>query len=470
LRSNGLGARIAIAAACGASAALAGGCGRAGTSMNVILLVVDTERADHVSCYGYERPTTPNADRLAATGLVFRNANVQASFSQGSYASLFTGLHPQSHGVRNHPGTLAPECVTMAETFASHGYRTAGFHNHPLLQTVYGFGQGMATYEGTPTCTTTITRALDWIDAQGDAPWFLFLQFMEPHAPYQPPPPFDEKFGKRPDGFLDGAGWKPGQGYPQKWMFDFDAQHLRPADVEFLKASYDGEIAYVDSEIGRLLDALEKSGRRERTLLVYTADHGEAFGEHGVWFNHDATLYEEILHVPLIVSNPMLFPARRDVEDVVREIDVLPTLLDVLDWSSPVRIEGESLLPLLGGAQAPRLAIAENRPLETSRVGMPNYRMFVPGNEGKWRSIRRGGTKLLRIPKPGGDEESLFDLATDPREQRDAALDRAAEKRELESELDRFTSRAPRAETRPTALSAEDSERLKALGYTGSPK
>ncbi|MBI1850365.1 MAG: sulfatase [Planctomycetes bacterium] len=434
--------------------------------MNVLLVVVDTERADHVSCYGYPRRTTPNADAPASHGVLFRHADVQASFSQGSYASLFTGLHPQTPGVRDHISTLAPECTTIAETLANAGYRTAGFHNHPLLLTQYGYGQGMTTYEDTRTATDTVTRALDWIGAQGDAPWFLFVQFMEPHAPYEPPPPFDEKFATRPPGFLEGTNWKPGQGYPQEWMFDFESQHLRPEDVEYLKAAYDGEIAYVDDQIGRLVAGLDKTGRCDGTLVIYTADHGEAFGEHKVWFNHDATVYEEILHVPLILSNPKLFPERKDVAEVAREIDVYPTVMDLLALP-PGRVEGETLLPLIDGQQPRRLAFAESRPLEPSRAGLKNYRTSVPGIAGKWRSERHGDMKLIRIPGPSNNAEELYDLGADPGEQHDRSLDRGEEKSEMSRTLSRFVSRAPFIPDRRTTVTPATAATLRAIGYLG---
>jgi choline-sulfatase len=462
--------RALVAAALAAAIA---GCGRSALSdraagMNVLLLVVDTQRADHVSCYGYERETTPNADRLASRGVLFRDASVQASFSQGSYASLFTGLHPQSHGVRDHPSELGPEFQTMAEVLKGSGFRTAGFHNHPLLLFGQGFDQGMDTFEDHRTAADIVDRALEWIALDRASRWFLFLQFMEPHASYDPPPPFDERFGKRPEGFLEGSPLNPDGSYPSAWAFDFASQGIRPQDFEHLIALYDGEIAYVDAQIGRLMDALERSGLRDRTLIVYTSDHGEAFGEHGVYFNHDATLYQEVLHVPLILSNPTLFPQPVAIDDSVRQIDVLPTVLDLLGLRRAApRMEGATLLPLLAGRSATWPVFAESRPFVESRARYPGYRSSIPGNEGKWRSVREGSLKLVRIPGARTIEEELYDLSSDPKEWRDIAREDPRGRQRLSRTIDRFMSRAAPVGDRTVIPTPELNERLKSLGYMG---
>ncbi len=465
--------RIAIAAVAGLAAL--GSCSRSrlsgqGRSMNVLLVVVDTERADHVSAYGYSRKTTPAADSLAEHGALFLDATVQASFSQGSYASMFTGLYPQSHGVRDHPSILGLELDTLAESLKAAGYRTAGFHSHNLLALPeWGYAQGMDTYRFTPSATHTVNAALDWISKQSENRWFLFVQFMEPHAPYEPPAPFNTAFGARPDGFLAGRSRGSGEPYPASWMFDFESQGIPPQDLEYLKSLYDGEIAYADSELGRLMAGIDRLGLRDRTLVVYTADHGEAFGEHGVYFNHDATLYQEVLRVPLIVSNPRIFPQRISVEDPAREIDLMPTVLDLVNLPIPRAVEGESLLSLVAGKHEDRWSFAESRPLEPSRTGLKNYKTTVPGEEGKWRSAKGDGFKLIRIPVAIGNEVELYDLGEDPGERHNIWATNRATRTKLGTELDHFRKRARVIESRKTRMTKEVWEQLKALGYTGSP-
>ncbi len=364
---------------------------------NVLLVTLDSVRADRVGTAG-GRARTPSLDRLATEGTRFANAYAQLPQTTPSHAALFTGQYPSSNGVRiAHHDALADGAVTLAGSLARAGYRTAGFYS--WAGPPNGFDQGFQTYrlvgeldaaDGRADATTD--AALAWLDAaSGDraAPFFLWVHYRDPHYPYEPPAPYDALYAPKCDGCVDGSlrtlnrlheGWRPS-----------------PAELDRILAAYDGEITFTDSQVGRLLGRLDALGLAENTVVVVTADHGEAFGEHGEWF-HGLTAYQPTVHVPLIARWPGVLPAGALVDPAAQVIDIMPTILDLAGVESPPSVEGRTLRPRSGLSPAgDRVAITETSDWH-----------YVAVTDGQW--------KLIRDNASGGD--ALYHLATDAGETR----------------------------------------------------
>jgi arylsulfatase A-like enzyme len=438
---------------------------------NVLLIVVDALRPDRLSCYGATTVKTPSLDALAADGTRWTHAFAQASSTRASMASIFSSLHPSSHGVIQ-PGDRLPDRVaTLAESLAEGGWRTAGFANDADVSGAYGFGQGFAEYRTLPPervlgaddaaatlalygplrvfherhlargvdanvyyrpAAYVVDRALQWLDqAPAETSYFLFLHFMDPHDPYVVHP-------------------ENGVGYGRLLTPDPPA-----AMAETLGRAYDGEVAYVDAEIGRLVAELRRRGAYDRTLVVVTADHGEELHEHGGWW-HGTTLYDEQLHVPLI-AKPARDGARgRVVAELATSLDVAPTILRAAALTPPPAMQGLAL-PLDGAAMPARESVfAEERIDETTL-----------------RAVRTPTRKLITAsdgtPRGAGHDE-LYDVASDPGETRNLAAAEVADREALRAELGRATLAARKGARADVAkatgqMSDETKRRLQELGY-----
>ncbi|RMH18267.1 MAG: hypothetical protein D6696_13415 [Acidobacteria bacterium] len=375
---------------------------------DVLVYLIDTLRADHLGCYGYPRPTSPQIDALAAEAALFEHAIAQSSWTKASVASIFTGRWPLAHGANLRTDALAAAAQTLAETLHHHGYATAGFVTNPNVTSAFGFDQGFERYHylgETASAAEVNAAALAWLDARPpDArPFFLYLHTLEPHAPYRPPAAFRERLAPQvpaalaaePDAVLDAmqAGRRPVEGVL----------------VDHLRALYDAEIAANDDAFGALRRAFETRGRWRDLLLVLASDHGEEFYEHGN-FQHGRTLHRESLEVPLIVKLPGP-PVRRRIGERVQHVDLLPTILDAAGLPPTAGSEGRSLLPLLRGA-APG----------PSRPTFAYLHLDGPARA----AIYDRGFKLLQQLAGGGEliHRQLYDLAGDRQERRDLAGDR----------------------------------------------
>ena len=391
------------------------------TRPNVLLVTIDTLRADHVGCYGHAGAATPTLDGLAARGVRFPTAVAHVPLTGPSHACLLTGLTPLGHGFRDNGGFALPAAVkTAAEDFRQAGYRTAAFVSGFPLDRRFGFDRGFDTYDDrlhkgndrrrTPYverfADATTDAVLRWLPAAGGAPFFLWVHYYDPHAPYEPPGDLAERFRAAP---------------------------------------YDGEIAFVDREIGRLLRGLEEKGALARTVVLATADHGESLGEHGEG-THGLFVYNATLTVPWIVAGPGI-AAGRVPDTVARGIDVLPTLLEYSGLPIPPSIEGRSLRPALEGREmsdAPAYA-------ET----------LYPEREFGWaplHALRTAHFKFIEAPRP-----ELYDLTADANETTNRLGKQGAQAEELRHKLALALSRpAPAAAAQ---VDSETAERLKALGY-----
>jgi arylsulfatase A-like enzyme/Flp pilus assembly protein TadD len=448
---------------------------------NVLLIVIDTLRADHVGAYGYGRDTTPTLDALARKGVIFDNAISQAPWTAASVATMFTGLYPSVHGLDGGvqwgagqasaagalpfavQKVLSPSQLTLAEVLRRRGYRTAGFVSNVYMNSVFGFAQGFEVYDDEHEdyssdvtqvkrrAQTTNLRVFEWLDGAPDEPFFLLVHYNDPHWPYNPPAPHGQGYIADYRGHLT-----PKNTVVAVVRGDKPAPDLTEEDVAFLVGLYDGEIEYMDSQLAGLLERMDSIDLERPLLTVVTSDHGEEFFDHGST-NHGYTLYDEQIRVPLIVHYPGRLSPRR-VEAQVRLVDLMPTILDLAGLGeASSEVQGTILVPLMEG---------------TTRVG-PGIALSESTYVGDQKSLRtEQGLKWIRSFE--ADETLLFDLREDPGERTNLAQTRASVARELQTQLERRVeaNHALRQQIRPEGagieeivLDPETTKRLQSLGY-----
>ena len=385
---------------------------------SVVLITLDTTRADHLGCYGGARAETPHLDALARSGVRFEQALSPVPLTLPAHVSLLTGLVPRHHGVRDNLGfKLDPKIPLLAERLSAAGYSTAAYVSAAVLDREGGLARGFATYDDA--LRTGDRRAFDYQERAASqtvdavlkqlgtlkSPFFLWVHFYDPHLPYVPPEPYASRFKDRP---------------------------------------YDGELAFMDAQIGRLWDALKRQGTT--VYVVVAGDHGESLGEHGEE-GHGVFLYQATQHVPLIMTGPGLPPGTTAASNVGL-IDIAPTILDLLRLPPLKDADGRSLVPLLHGA----------------RPAAPGYEMetFYPELAYGWAPLRAlcaGPYKYIAAPRP-----ELYELPTDPREIKDLARTKAKRASELSQSLAELT-RGDTAVVPDDDPSHARREKLSALGY-----
>ena len=422
--------------------------------VNVVLVVIDTLRADHVSAYGYDRKTTPNIDRLAEGGILYENAVSAAPWTLPAHASLFTGLYVRDHGTTNRNWTLDPSHETLAQRLQRAGYHTAGYSNNVWLNDTSGLKRGFKVFEemwrqqhtrvegisaDRPDTDMggdrTTKRIFDWIDGLPDIgrPFFTFVNYFEPHLPYRPTIPYD-------DDFLDEGTPKPivkrlrsfyaprELGYILKlpWM------RVPDSEIEILAALYDGEIAYIDSIIGRLVAGLEERGLMDNTVLVITSDHGEHFGENHM-LDHKFSVYEPLIKVPLILYAPGRLPAGLRIEDQVQVHDLFGTLLDLVGLDP----EGKRQLPLEKGGKGLDYTFAQ---LDYPEAFLQAIRSKIQGQDGKAvaRALDTVRDRQYKLIRGSDDTYQLYDIVADPYESNDLAEEKPEEVKRLRAVLEAF--------------------------------
>lgn len=330
---------------------------------NVLLIGIETLRADHVGCLGYDRETTPTLDRLAQEGVLCARAMSTSAWTLPSVMSVMTSLNPNVHQTQTYKDRLPGEVTTLAEVLKANGYTTVGFVSNPVLDGKYGFSDGFDFYDD---FTISLDAGLDifakhsetlndqqivntgelvtqmaahWLQRNQDEPFFMFVFYIDPHYDYVPPAPFDTMFDPGYAGDIDGRGIHKEPRHSQR-PSDRDLQHLL--------ALYDGEIRYTDGCVAELLRVFATSGVLVNTIVVLFGDHGDEFYEHGKTA-HGRTLYDEIIHVPLIFREPGRFPPGKRINAVTSQIDIMPTILDYLGVSCEGPMQGASLRPLIEG-------------------------------------------------------------------------------------------------------------------------
>jgi arylsulfatase A-like enzyme len=436
---------------------------------NVVVVLIDTLRADHVGAYGHPKVQTPALDRLAREGILFERAFTVVPTTLSSTASLFTAQHPRTHGVPRNHFVLDDAAVTLAETLRSAGYATVGFAAAVPLSGRTNISQGFERWDDELGKVGSldmpqrrgrrVTNAvLRWLSTEEARPYFLFVHYFDPHFPYDPPRQFRERYSSGYDGTIDIS-----PGSLKKLRAALQRGEDRAAEVAERRARYMGEVTYVDREIGRLVDALRERGDLERTLLVVLSDHGETFEEHELdYFNHGRAVYDTTLRIPLIFRLPQARNAGRRVPSLVRTIDVAPTLHEMLGLPAPRGVEGRSFAAMLeGGADDEERALFAEATLPREEDLPEGWR-----NARKAKCMRTARWKYVWIPYL--DREEVFDLDSDPLEQRNlldggsASAEAARVARELRSLMSGFTSgQAAHAEE----LGEELRDALRALGY-----
>jgi arylsulfatase A-like enzyme len=457
-----------------------GGAGaRRAAPPNVLLLTVDTLRPDHLSCYGYSRRTSPHIDALARRGVLFRQAITAAGRTVQSFPSILTGVYPMVHGLR-HEGQsheILESRLTLTSVLEERGYDSfavtqglnVGLHRHFDMYDpdVYLDPQGNRVYVPAHDDRQATDKAVAWLRGrgQGGLPFFLWMRYNAPHWPYEAPEPFKEMFDPEYEGehrFNEEA--EPGV---ERGDIIFGITRLPDREIEHAVAHYDGEIAYADQAIGRLLRALESLGQLDRTIILLTSDHGESLGEHDYFFEHGAYLYEPTVRVPLIVMAPGVLHGGGVVQEQVRTIDIVPTLLDLAGIDIPDGLQGVSLVSRALGRSdgSPLLAYSESG----RNFYRENPRQYVGGTAGKWRMVRSDRLKLIRIPKDPEPIWELYDLEADPVETNNLIENPPEGVTELRRELLRLLESDPDRDDRAEPPLPEGLERhLRSLGYVGS--
>ncbi|MBI3666423.1 MAG: sulfatase [Acidobacteria bacterium] len=450
------------------------------TRPNVVLVVMDTVRADHLSVYGYERDTTPNLKRFAEEATFFSRAIAPSDITLSSHASLFTGLYARRHGARlTEPGghaemeagsPLAAKFHTLAEILTENGYRTMGVvANYIYLSRDFGMDQGFGYYSvaGAPPpplelpsfhLAAGLHKLAPVLSAGGSslelhssaekvnrqvfpllerarqehAPFFLFINYMDAHEPLLPPPPYDTLFPGKDSSMDPGVYYKVSQ----------DVNRLQSKMTETAKrhaiSQYDGGIAYLDFHLGNLFRRLRELGLYDNSLIIITSDHGEAFGDRNVAGHGGISVYQDVAHIPLLIRYPHAGP-KAVVEEPVSLVDILPTVLDVLQPSS-------------GG---PRLVISECFPGLKLLNLHPRFRRVE-------RALVAGSWKFIHSTT---GKRELYDLSKDPNETRNLYSTGDGVSRELEARLNQWLETVPPENPSVHKLNKETLERLKSLGY-----
>ncbi len=436
-----------------------------GRARNVVLISIDTLRPDHLGCYGNERDTSPAIDRMAAAGVRFADVTAAAPWTLPSHATMFTGLYPSHHGVRSPRTRLPADTITLAEEFRDRGFQTYALVSTfnvggPQFQLGQGFDVFRYLLETERDPETRLLRTLNngrevvaaacevLQQRDGGRPFFLFLHLYDAHTDYTPEPEYRERFVSPYSGRLTGIS-------QQLKQVRYRGEALSAEDVRWLKEMYDAEIRQLDDLLGEFLDWLGQQGLAEETLFVLTSDHGEEFFEHKGTM-HGRTQYQELLSIPLILAGPGV-PRGRVIDTPVHGIDVTPTILGLMGIESRMPRDGLDLSVLWTGPQdlPPRalLGEADHNSVIDGKAMMDVKRM-----------VRIGDDKLCLNLHTQAIE--LYDLATDPTEQRNLASSNPERVAELRAELERFmqTAIVPEGAAPPNL---EEQDRLEALGYGG---
>ena len=411
-----------------ALAAVSAGCVRSGARfasppIGLVVITLDTTRADRLSPYGYANVSLPHLERIAREGVIFEQATSVAPLTLPAHTSLFTGLLPPNHGVRdNSDHALADAHTTLADTLLARGFRTSAAVASIVLGPDRGLQQGFEQYHAVPDesretpgghqrrADAVMNDAIRWLDTVGDSRFFLWTHLYDPHRPYDPPEPYATTYGHN---------------------------------------LYVGEIAFADAQIGRLLQALDERKLLDRTVVVVAGDHGESLGGHGER-DHGIFIYEDVVRVPLIVRAPALRPAR--IDEIVRLTDVMPTVLELLDVPPPAG-DGVSLVDLMNGRARDLNLEAYSESMYPQRLGWSPL-----------RALRAGQFKLIDAPRP-----ELYDLYDDSVEEKNLYDDRRALAETMTARLAAVAKGRGALPVQPgTGVSQERQAQLASLGYLGS--
>ncbi len=415
-----------------------------GKAKGVVVISIDTLRRDHLSLYGYPRRTSPGLEILAEDAVVFDDAVSTSSWTLPAHASLFTSQYPSVHGAVRMDSGLAPSWPSLPRMFQDAGYFTQALVTHTYLSREYGFAEGFDRhrYLREARAEAVTDRALEFLTATGDRDFFLFLHYYDAHWHYDPPAPYDTMFDASYQGEASGVWWD---------FKELTAETIDPKDRAHILALYDGEIRYTDKHIERLLREMKRLDLYDPAMIVVTSDHGEEFLEHGAW-EHQKTLFEEQLRIPLVVKYPNNEGRGLRVAEQVSLIDVAPTIAEVMGLPIPGVFAGRDLREHDGSK---RELWAETEHTVDGSVK---------------RALRRGAGEAKAIFSNHEDrlDVEIYRLGVDPGELTSDA--REDERRAFERRLEAFLESARKArtqadETPRVVLDPEELERLEALGY-----
>ena len=392
--------------------------------LNLVLVTIDTLRADRLGCYGYSKIETPNLDKLAQRGVLFENAVTHTPLTAPSHASMFTGLYPTVHKIRDTGGfVMQSPHQTLPEVLHQQGWDTAAFVGASVLKKQFGFNRGFAVYDdempkpdprqlsgdyADRRAGEVVDRATAWLASQSGKPYFLWVHLFDPHSPYNPPSPFREKYRATP---------------------------------------YDGEVAYTDRQLGRLFAAVAKKSLPENTLIAVLSDHGESLSEHGE-YTHGVFLYDSTLRIAFLLAGPAV-PSGLRVTQQARAIDLLPTVLELMGIKAPPGVQGTSLAPAFTG-----------KPLAAPYAYIETLYPKINMGWAELRGIRTNRWKYIRAPKP-----ELYDLLQDPAEATNVIGSHPAEVRQLEANLNGVAGGVEKVGT--TMVDQRTLTQLRSLGYLG---
>lgn len=431
---------------------------------HLVLITLDTTRLDHLSCYGYSRKTAPNLEKLATDGQLFQRAYAVSSWTLPTHASIFTGLYPSTHGAHYaesgalgldiavdvgdkdlyqtfKANGLAEEAVTMAEVLKSEGYKTGGVGSSPWLKKVFGMAQGFDCYNcdvnniGGRRGDEVTTLGLSFIQNRGESPFFLFLNYFDPHYPYQPPPEYVHQF------------------FPREKLKELRTDP--EAAKAFQIAQYDSEIFFMDLQIGRFLQGLKKAKLYENSLIVVMGDHGELFDEHGL-MGHGSSLFEPEVRCPLIIKWPKGWALATGTDQICLQTDILPTLIQRMEINRDLAFEGQPL-----GEGAGRIPVSElykNRGM-VQRGGSRFDRNLTAVYLGDYKRIFSTRKKDL--------DAGLFNVKVDPQEQANLIFSENKISAQMEKLLKDWKKNLKRAlpEKKIKGVDPKTKEMINGLGY-----
>ncbi len=413
---------------------------------NILLILIDTMRADHLQCYGYERDISPTLDSLASEGTMWQNVQGQGAWTLPTMATIFSGLTEREHlaGIRDgQQYALDEELLTLPEIFKQNGYQTAGFYTVPVMGEGYGFDQGMdhCDMEGCAVifpADVMVDKYLSWSDSlyNDNEPFFTVLHFFDPHFQYDPPAPWNSKFSSPSH---PGTHWALGSA--SRMINAWGNGIITMNDMSRMVDLYDGEIAYLNTQLSRLFSSLRKRGMLDNTLVVVIADHGEEFAEHG-GVTHGVQLHSEITGIPLIITGPGV-ENNTIKTDLVGQVDVFPTILGYAGISLPESLSGISGIDIL------------NNPVPPER-SLPASGCYAPVNN--YITMRRAFLKVFWDPET--DKSFMYDLSNDYFEQDTLPVDST-----LLDELTYYWATPPYVAPQPMEGMEDRVEMFRNLGY-----
>ena len=429
---------------------------------NILFISIDTLRKDRCSVYGYHRDTTPNLRRLTDNGSIFDSAYAPTPTTGPTHATMFTSLYPITHQFKKNGVKLSKDYTTLAEHLNASGYQTAAVIGSFVLDSKFGFAQGFEFFDdkfeySTATCrikhwagilvdegfdqraNITTQKAINFLQRyrEKDRPFFLFVHYFDPHSPYVPPEPFYSRFA---------------------------LQKNQPTPLEKYIALYDGEVAFADHGIGKLLGTLEYLDCKDDTLIIVTSDHGEGLGQHG-HIGHTINVYEELVRIPLLFHWPKHIPRGRIINAPVELVDLMPTIFDLIgitnDKSS---FQGQSLSNALCNGSKLNL----DRPVYLHRPYFKGVYVQVLYNKQKWLKGEHFAIKAKNWKYIEAEEENtkeLFDLNADPQELKNIYSSFPEKATELKTRLQKWKKENLRQSAGQNTISDEDRKRLESLGY-----